>query len=261
MQPSDWPELAEWYDRKQGDEGDLWHRALLDPALFQFIGDVAGRRVLDVPCGNGHNTRRLARLGATVTGVDISEPLITRDIEREKREPLGIRYLAADAGRMEMLESESFDLVISHMGLMDIPDAGAAIAEMSRVLHPAGRLVALFCHPCFDIPERSGWMVDGVGPDTNVWRKVRRYAEPSTGHLYWRVDGQTVHTVAYHRPLSWYVRRLRSAGLELTALEEPGPTEVFTAEEPEGAWMAEVPLHILVEARKARSALLRPLAE
>ena len=44
----------------------------------------------------------------------------------------------------------------------------------------------------------------------------------------------------------------------VTALEEPAPTEEFSAEEPEAVWMAEFPLHILLEARKARVALSEP---
>lgn len=247
---TDWANLAEWYDAKQGDEGDLWHRTFLDPALFACIGETAGLQILDVPCGNGHNTRRLARLGAEVTGLDISAPLIARNQEREKWEPLGITYHAADAARMEMLEDESFDLVVSHMGLMDIPDAGAAIEEMGRVLRPGGRLVALFSHPCFDIPEASAWVSERMGPQATVWRKVGRYAQPSVGRGYWWVRGALTSTASYHRPLSWYVRALRAAGLVLTALEEPAPPQEFTDVEPEGDWMAEIPLHIVIEARK-----------
>jgi ubiquinone/menaquinone biosynthesis C-methylase UbiE len=257
VRPRSWAELAGWYDEKQGDEGDVWHRTFLDPALFAFIGDVSSRRVLDVPCGNGHNTRRLARLGAQVTGLDASAPIIARDREREEREPLGIVYHVADAARMDPLESDSFDLVLCRMGLMDIPDAAGAIREFARVLHPAGRLVALFSHPCFDVPEASDWVSEQMGAETTVWRKVRRYAEPAAGKIHWRMHGEMVSTVAYHRPLSWYVRQLRDAGLVLTALEEPVPPEEFISQEAQGAWMAEVPLHILIEARKA-GALISP---
>lgn len=248
---TDWADLARWYDEKQGDAGDFWHRTLLDPALFRFIGEVGGLHVLDVPCGNGHNTRRLARLGAQVTGLDLSAPLIGRDRAREQREPLGITYHVADAARMDMLADASFDLVVCQMGLMDIPDAAGAIAEMGRVLRPGGRLVALFSHPCFDIPEASAWVEETMYPTSTMWRKVRRYAAPFAGQIYWRVRGQLVSTASYHRPLSWYVRTLRAAGLVVTALEEPCPTEEFIAGEPELAiGMADVPIHILIEACK-----------
>lgn len=246
-----WPELAEWYDRKQGDDGDFWHRTLLDPALFASIGDVNGLRVLDVPCGNGHNARRLARSGASVIGIDSSTPMIARNHDRERSEPLGIEYHAADAASMSMLDDACVDLVVSQMGLMDIRDAAGAIAEMGRVLVERGRLVALFSHPCFDIPESSMWTEEAMYPRSTVWRKVRRYRQPFEGNVYWRIDGEFESTTSYHRPLSWYVRALRNAGLVLTALDEPAPTPEFAMEEPE--WsprMNEVPMHVLVEARK-----------
>jgi hypothetical protein len=51
-------------------------------------------------------------------------------------------------------------------------------------------------------------------------------------------------------PLSWYFRALRSAGLALTAFEEPEPTERFMAEGSQGPFLRRVPFHCVVEARK-----------
>jgi hypothetical protein len=44
---SGWDELSDWYDEKQGDVGDLWHRALIDPPLIKIVGNCRGRDVLD----------------------------------------------------------------------------------------------------------------------------------------------------------------------------------------------------------------------
>jgi hypothetical protein len=40
-----WGKMAYWWDEKQGDEGDLWHRALIDPPLLRLAGDVRGLRM------------------------------------------------------------------------------------------------------------------------------------------------------------------------------------------------------------------------
>lgn len=250
MTATAWGDLAGWYDKKQGDEGDLWHRTYLDPALFAVIGEVRGRQILDVPCGNGHNTRRLARMGNLVTGLDVSEPIIAIDQAREERETLGITYLAADAAATG-LPDNTFDLVVSQMGLMDIPDAAGAVREMSRVMKPQGRLVALFCHPCFDVPGHSAWVWEKVPYSSSAWRKIQHYAQPFAGQVPWNKDGETIYTTAYHRPLSWYMHAIRAAGLVLTDLHEPIPPPEFVAlEQPDGPWMTDVPLHIILEARK-----------
>ena len=145
-----WDQMAHWWDEKQGDEGDLWHRALIDPPLLRLAGEVRGLHVLDLGCGNGYLSRRFARQGAIVTAVDANAPLIELIRTREAQESLGITYHVADAAHLEMLEDGIFDLVICNMALMDIENAKGAILEVSRVLKPGGRFVASINHPCFD---------------------------------------------------------------------------------------------------------------
>jgi ubiquinone/menaquinone biosynthesis C-methylase UbiE len=251
--PGDWDSMAVWLDDKHQDEGDLWHRALIDPPVLRLLGDVAGRRLLDLACGNGYLARKLARLGADVVGVDGSPALIDLAQRREARDRLGIAYHVADAAHLGVLEDAMFDLVVCHMALMDIEDAAGAIREVARVLSPEGRFIASLSHPCFDVINASAWVVERMGFDETVWRKVSRYREASLGRCPWRIGPDVLHhTVAYHRPLSWYFRAFRCAGLAVTALEEPEPTGEFLEGSPRGAWIAQIPLHLVVEARHWR---------
>ncbi|MGH2517634.1 MAG: class I SAM-dependent methyltransferase, partial [Ktedonobacterales bacterium] len=251
MAPAGWDEMAEWWDTHLGDEGDLWHRALIDPPLLRLAGDVSGLRVLDVACGNGYLSRRFARAGATVTGADATAAIIERACARERREPLGVVYHVLDAANLEPLADGSFDLVICNMALMDIENAVGAIQEVARVLRPRGRFVASLAHPCFDKMGTSGWAIEHIYPTTTIWRKMSRYREIATADLPWlRVADAAVYTRTYHRPLSWYVRTLREAGLLVAALEEPEPAEEFLAGDSQGPWIAEIPLHCVLEAWK-----------
>ena len=251
MDVSAWDAMAAWYDAKQGDEGDLWHRTLIDPALLRVVGPVSGQRLLDLACGNGYLARRLARMGARVTGVDAAAPLIERARLRETREPLGIVYHAGDAARLSMLDDGCMDVVVCNMALMDIEDAAAAIAQVGRVLRTRGRFVASLSHPCFDIMNASAWVIERMEFTTTVWRKVSRYRALAAGQVPWRAGEEHVaHTPAYHRPLSWYVRTFRAAGFVITAFEEPEPTPEFLAGSSQGPWIAEVPLHCVIETRK-----------
>lgn len=258
MKAVPWEQLADWYDAKQGDTGDLWHRTLIDPTFLRVVGDVRDLRVLDLACGNGYLARRYARSGAKVVGMDASAPIVARAQAHEARDPLGIAYHVAQAARLPMIEDASFDLVASNMALMDIEDAEGAIREAGRILKDGGRFVASLSHPCFDQGPSSTWLIERFFRTTKVWRKVARYRRPFADETPWGIEDRTVATIAYHRPLSWYARALCDAGLLIRSLEEPEPTPEFIEESPQGPYVVEIPLHLVIEAVKTGAIAPRP---
>jgi len=251
MSPGSWERMAAWYDAKQGDTGDFWHRTLIDPTFLRVVGDVRGLRVLDLRCGNGYLSRRFSREGAKVVAVDASAPIVQRARARESQEPLGIEYHVADAARLEFLRDASVDLVACNMALMDMENAGAAISEVGRVLRRGGRFVASLSHPCFDQGPSSTWLIERFFRSTKVWRKVEKYREPFADEIPWQIaPGQIVTTTGYHRPLSWYAGALRTASLLIQSLEEPSPSQEFVEGSSEGPYVAQIPVHLVIEAVK-----------
>jgi ubiquinone/menaquinone biosynthesis C-methylase UbiE len=251
MTAGSWDQLAAWWDERQGDTGDFWHRTLIDPAFLRVVGEVRGLRVLDLGCGNGYLSRRFAQDGAKVVAMDASASIVERAKARESRLPLGIEYHVANAAHLPFLLAASVDLVASNMALMDIEDAEGAIREVGRVLRPSGRLVASLSHPCFDQGPTSTWLTERFFQTAKTYRKIERYREPFADEIPWDIaPGQTVTTTGYHRPLSWYVRVLRESGLLIRSLEEPAPTQEFVDGSPQGAFIAAIPLHLVLEAVK-----------
>lgn len=242
-----------------GEEGDLWHRSLIDPALLRVVGPVRGRRVLDLGCGNGYLTRRWARAGAAeAVGVDRSARSLRLARRRESTVRSGARFLRRDASDLVGLADASFDLVVANMAMIDIADAAGAVREAARVLSPDGRFVFSVSHPCFDLDERSMWVVervrepDGVWRD-HVWRKVRLYRDERSVRVPWHISPTEVGwTRGYHRTLSTYSRLLRDAGLAIVRLEEPAPLPEVIRKSPQGRFIAETPLHLVVEAEFRR---------
>jgi ubiquinone/menaquinone biosynthesis C-methylase UbiE len=254
----DWNKLADWYDKRQGDSGDLWHRTLIDPTLLKVIGNCRGKEVLDLGCGNGYLSRRLAKLGAKVTAVDASPRMIRNAMAHDLRESFGIRYLRSDAGRLSGISGSRFDLAFANMSLMDIENAKGAIREVSRVLKRGGRFVASISHPCFDTMSSSGWVAEKtLGKPTLVYRKVKGYRKQFMEKVPWNLgEDRRRYTMSFHRPLNWYARTLYSNRMAITALEEPEPNREFVKEEQkkpgdlDGAGFLEVPLHLVIEAIK-----------
>lgn len=224
--------IAEFWDEQVGQDGDFFHNHLVRPALLRVLGDVRGLSVLDLGCANGATSRAVARLGARVTAVDISETLIARARAREEAEPLGIDYIAADAARLDALGTDSFDRVIANMSLMDVEDAEGMIREVGRVLKPDGRFVATLFHPCFQVPEASSWLVEDIELRRQISRRIWRYRECFDTPILAKPD-QPTPTRTYHRPLGWYAEQLVRHGLLIDALDEPVPDQAFAERSPE----------------------------
>ncbi len=73
---SQWDKNAEIWKEQVRKGFDIYREKLNNPAFFNFIGDVKGKKILDAACGEGYNTRKVAQLGAILTGVDISKKFI-----------------------------------------------------------------------------------------------------------------------------------------------------------------------------------------
>jgi SAM-dependent methyltransferase len=129
--PRDWAELAEPANEP------------LYAAVLDALGARRGAALLDVACGSGYAARMAARLGATVTGIDITPELL--EIARE-RVPLGTFVL----GPMDPLPfaDASFDLASAFNAVQFAGDPAVAVREAHRVLRPGGRLaLAGFAEP------------------------------------------------------------------------------------------------------------------
>ena len=98
-----------------------------------------GERVLDLATGTGEVAIRAARAGATVTAIDIAEPMIEKARRRADEEGVDVAF---DLGNVEYLpyDDASFDVVASNFGLIFAPDHANVAAELARVTRPGARL-------------------------------------------------------------------------------------------------------------------------
>lgn len=115
---------------------------------------IKGLQGIDIGCGEGHNTRLLAKQGARVTGIDIAALFIEKAQEWERHEPLQISYQVASAVVLPFI-GQSFDFATSFMCFMDIPETEKVLGEAYRVLKPGGFLQFSISHPCYTTLHRK----------------------------------------------------------------------------------------------------------
>jgi ubiquinone/menaquinone biosynthesis C-methylase UbiE len=130
----------------------------LDDMALAELRLAAGDRALDLGCGAGDDSRRLAGLvGPTgsVIGVDASAVMIAAARERAEPTGLPVSFHVGDAAQLD-LPTESFDGVRCERLLVHVPTPEAVIAEMVRVTRPGGRVVAIdidFDGTLMDVPD------------------------------------------------------------------------------------------------------------
>jgi SAM-dependent methyltransferase len=210
-----WEENASFWVQIIRDHRDRYRTELTDPAILNAIGECAGLDMLDVGCGEGYLARELAGRGAAqVQGLDRSTRLIAaaQAISTPK-----VVFSEGDANDLPFSDS-SFDLVVANHLLNDLPEIARPVREIARVLRPGGRFVTLILHPCF-YGDRAEQKVVDIG--------VSDYFTPRAVEQTFQVDGleSPAPSVSWVRPLEAYTGAMASAGLHITGLTEPHPTE------------------------------------
>lgn len=139
----------------------------------------------------------------------------------------------------------SFDLVVSYLSLIDIPDYEAAIGEMARMLASGGTLLianlSSFSTTACVSPEQRRWAKDASRQKR--YFRMDRYLE----HVAMREAWCGIDIVNHHRPLSAYMRALLAQGLRLTHFDEPPSS---SGESEARADYDRVPYAMLMEWRK-----------
>lgn len=106
--------------------------------VFELAGDLRGKAVLDVGCGDGTYAIEAATRGAAATGIDRAPDMIAA--ARARGAASDARFIEGDALALPFGDG-SFDVVVAVTLLCFVPDAQGAVREMARVLRPGGRLV------------------------------------------------------------------------------------------------------------------------
>jgi 2-polyprenyl-3-methyl-5-hydroxy-6-metoxy-1,4-benzoquinol methylase len=113
-----------------------------------LLGDLKGKRILHLQCHFGQDTLSLARLGAEVTGVDLSEVAIQKARDLAEEMGLEARFIASDIFELEQHLQEHFDLVFTSYGVIGwLPDLLPWGELIAQYLSPGGQFILAEFHP------------------------------------------------------------------------------------------------------------------
>jgi SAM-dependent methyltransferase len=189
------------------------------PEQLAFLGDLAGKRLLDLGCGDGCELVPLARLGADVTGVDNSPVQLAAAHRTADALGVRVRLVQADLIRLpEELLRGQFDLVFSSYVTSWVADLDRWFAAVRQALVPGGVFVLRGGHPLAwflahrneQPAERSSYFQQGP------------FVEETDHDPVWNPGGQPHTTVEWTHTLGAIVTAVAQAGLHVTHLAEVG---------------------------------------
>ena len=218
---------------------DVYRDHLNTPAFLEMLPDLEGLSGVDIGCGEGHNTRLLAKRNSRLTARDISEIFVGYARQSEAQEPLGIDYLVASAVELPFPDG-SFDFATAFMSFMDIPETHGTLAEAYRILKPGGFLQFSITHPCFDTPHRRN-LRDAAGVTYAL--EVGDYFRDLNGEMSEWLFGAAppeaklgmakFKAPRFTRTMSQWLNMLVETGFALERIEEPRPSDQNVAECPD----------------------------
>jgi len=210
---------------------------------LQLVGDVSGLRAIVLGCGGGQDCIVLAKQGAQVIGVDLSDKQIEYGRRLADREGVLVTLMQGNVEELRGIEDETQDLALSLHALNYVERVDRAFAEAYRVLRPGGAFVLTLHHPfdaCLeDEPPH--------GVAKGYWERV----------LDWQWDfpkaGVSARLRSWYRTVGEWFTLLSDAGFRIERLLEPRPTE-----EPHSPWdggyslekMKLIPANLIIKAVK-----------
>ena len=251
-----WEANADAWDSRMGNEGNDFFNLLCWPALAALLDIQAGCRYLDIACGNGLTSRRLAGLGAHVTAFDFSANLIEKARARSTNHQSLISYQVIDATNEQQLLSlgeHQYDSALSNMALFDIADLEPLFRTLPSLLKPGGTFVFSLMHPAFNNSSSVHMMEEfDDGEIHTVYSvKISRYmtAYHARGLA---LRGQPKPQMYFERPLQYYLNLGFQNGFVLDGFEERAfpPDHPQTSPLAWGGQFSELPPGLIARLRR-----------
>ncbi len=204
---------------------------------FRLLGDLKGKRVLELGCGTAQRSIAFARQGATAIGVDFSPHMIDAAKRLCERERVRVELRQSDLADLAFLRADSVDLVFSAFALTYGGDVERVFRQAHRVLKVGGSLVFSLRHPVYDIFDDN----DVLRPPVVARSYFDRAA--SSEHR----SGEIVEL--HHHTLADLLVGLVRSGYRIDTVIEPEPVRgpAHVAHHPASRY---VPRALIVRARK-----------
>lgn len=244
-----WNTNAAFWDEYMGETNNQFHNELIKPMTEKLLEVKKDERIIDIACGHGNFSRRLAELKAQVLAIDYSSELIDKAKKRSSNYQIDYRVIdATDRASLEKLGANTYDSAVSNMALMDMSELMPLAMGLGNLLKNDGKFVFSVMHPCFQNPDLVKIVEEEVLGNEIITRKSIKITKYIGSQHYEgiAINKQPVSQIYFHRPLSVLLGVFFEAGFCLDKIEEP----VFYSSDNHKFDWNEIPAVIVCRLRK-----------
>ena len=187
----------------------------LNTIELDLLGDIKGKKVLHLQCHFGMDTLSLARLGAQVVGVDLSDKAIDKANALTHQLNLDARFICCDLYELPQHLNETFDIVFTSYGTIGwLPDLNKWAAVVSQMLKPDGRFIMADFHPVV-------WMYDNDFTKIQYsYFNVETIVETESGTYADKAAPIETQSIGWNHPISEILNSLVSNGVKIQKFNE-----------------------------------------
>ncbi len=214
------------------------------PIVFDLLGDIKDKIVLDIGCGYGAMTIKIAENGAKkVLGIDVSERMIEKGNKVNHHEKIAYKVLSA-----ENLDSlgEKFDVVVSCLAIHYIENFDELFVNIFNALNTNGEFVFSMEHPMYTASKYPQQWIKDQNSEIATGFVTDHYGEEGMRNIMWLGKNVT----KYHHKMDTVFNALIGAGFVLEKVVEPSPSEELIERVPKTSHELHRPAYLIIKCRK-----------
>ena len=209
---SSWDQFSDHYQSKAAITTEAAHYGpdIDTEADLRLLGDVKGKRVLDLGCGAAQSSIAFARAGAAVVGVDLSDAQLAHARRLCEENEVKVELRHGDMADLAFLRPASIDVAFSSFAFQYVEDLNRVFRQVHRVLKVGAPLVFSLPHPAYFVID------EGSGSPPRV---ERSYFDRRPERFQW----EGVDFTAYHHTFADLYMGLVRASYKVDLILEPDP--------------------------------------